>query len=319
MAKVKFTEKELLWKLDYNENSDKHGKVFIPNGVFELLATNEELNTVKSFHHAYAYSYLWLSAWLYRNAKYTNDYTKDDIKEIIGFSKTYLKFNYVMKKGGVLDKLGLTVEDKIKNAPIHYEWEDGVLEFYNQEEYDKTFLHEDQIEENKASGIYKRNPNGTYKIPAFGVYNEDGEYGLGTFFGYVENTHQVDFEVFVKCMTNPELGAEAFYLYAFLTWKCAVAGGTIEISGEKILTDTGMKHTSKEKALKGLKKFGLIDCYPADYYKGAGKGDGASVYVVKGIEGYIVEGRAFVTRKVRDAKELKKKKNFVKELMNIGI
>ena len=318
MGKARFTEKELKDKLQYNGYNDKHGKVFMPNYVFEMLANDEELSASKSFHQAYTYSYLYLVSWLYRNAKYDTEYSKEDLREIIGLSKTYQKFNYVTNKDGVLDRLALTVEDKIKNAPVYYDWENETLNFYNQEEYNNEFLHEGQVEENRVRGINKKSPNGTYKIPTFGVYSKDAEYGEGTFFGFIENTHHVDFEVFVKCMTNPELGAEAFYLYSYLTYKCNQAGGSIEIGGIKMLQQTGMKHTSKEKALKGLKKFGLIDCYPAVFYKGAGKGDGASVYVVKDVNCYESEGRKFAVRQVKDAdalEEIEKIKKQVDELM----
>ena len=47
----------------------------------------------------------------------------------------------------------------------------------------------------------------TVKEPVFALENSDGEYGYGTFFGSMDNdnianTHNVDFEVFIKCMTN---------------------------------------------------------------------------------------------------------------------
>lgn len=293
------TKKELLSRVEYYKEQDKHGKVFIPNNIFEILSTDEELKNKNSKNIAEAYCYLYLNTWLYRNAKY--GWMQDEmtqvgaLKEIIGLSVKNKDFNYVIKKGGVLDRLGLTRTLNFKEAPLEYSWEDGTLRFFDQEEQD-LFKHPQQVEDEKQ---YKKSTrNKSFKYPVFGLESEDGEYGLGTYFGYINNTHHVDFEIFVECMTNPKLGCTAFYIYSFLSHKCDVAGGNIEISGDTISIQTGINRTIRDKALHGLKAFRLITCIPAPFVVGADKGEGANVYIVNGIENVTKEEHDYMKRKL---------------------
>jgi hypothetical protein len=292
-------KKELLSRVEYYREHDKYGKVFIPNNIFRMLSTDEELKNKNSKNTAEAYCYLYLNAWLYRNAKYgcmRDDMTEvGALKEIIGLSAKNKGFNYVIKKGGVLDRLGLTRTLNFKEAPLEYSWENEVLEFFNQEEQD-SFKHPQQVEDEK---LYRKSTrNKTFKYPIFALENEDGEYGEGTFFGNINNTHFVDFEIFVECMINHKLGCTAFYIYSFLSHKCDVAAGRIEISVDTITKQTGINKTIRDIALHGLKAFRLLTCFPAPFIVGADKGEGANVYMVNGIENITNEEHDYMKRKL---------------------
>lgn len=313
MAKF-MTEKSLLGKVNYYKDKDKHGKVFIPNKVFELLVSNEELKSKQSPDEAVAYTYLWFITWLWRNAKYgemmDEDTTIGAIKEMIGFTSTNKTINYIIKDGGVLDKLGLTRTLNFKEAPLTYVIEENMPFFYTQEDLD-SMRDERDVEESKA---YRgNNRKKTVKQPVFALENEEGESG-GTFYGDIENTHQVDFDIFVKCMTNPNLGCTAFYLYAFLKSKSTMNDGCIEIGGDTISNRTGIKHTTREKAMDALKKHNLVSCIPAPFIVGAGKGDGANIYTPRKASVYMETGIEYSKRQLISKERQEKKEEVLKQI-----
>ncbi|MCU5107004.1 hypothetical protein OCA21_14380 [Bacillus cereus] len=298
----KLTEREFKSIIEYYEREDKHGKVFLLNSLFETLSKEESLTKKgkrTTTHVDVAYSYLYLIAWLYRNAKYgvMSDQNTDvgTLKELIGFTSREQRIDYIIKKNGVLDRLGLTKTIPYKEAPCSYTIDDdNVIDF----------------ETIAQAGIKVENNRKTIKEPIFGLYDSDGEYGYGTFFGGVDSdnvskTHNVDFKIFMKCMTNKNLGTDAFYIYSFLKSKCDVAGGTIEIAHDTIMKQTGITRGKMNIALDGLKKHGLIKCFPATYVINS-EADGASVYSCRGIGSYSEEEMKYITRNVTGVKEEKK-------------
>ncbi|PFW91329.1 hypothetical protein COL32_08905 [Bacillus pseudomycoides] len=298
----KLTEREFKSIIEYYEREDKHGKVFLLNSLFETLSKEESLTKTgerTTTHVDVAYSYLYLITWLYRNAKYgvMSDQNTDvgTLKELIGFTSKEKRINYIIKKNGILDQLGLTKTIPYKEAPYSYTIDDdNVIDF----------------ETITQAGIKVENNRKTIKEPIFGLYDSDGEYGYGTFFGGVDSdniskTHNIDFKIFIKCMTNKNLGTDAFYIYSFLKSKCDVAGGTIEIAHDTIMKQTGITRGKMNIALDGLKKHGLIKCFPATYVINS-EADGASVYSCQGIGGYSEEEMKYITRNVTGVKEDKK-------------
>ncbi|HDX9600984.1 TPA: hypothetical protein ACLBZ7_005547 [Bacillus cereus] len=292
------TEKEFKSRIEYYKQDDRFGKIFIPNNIFEVLLKDERLTKRgkrTTTHVDVAYAYIYLYTWLYRNAKYGSMSTENSdvgsLKELIGFSKTEKRINYIIKKDGVLDDLGLTRTIPYKDAPALFQFNDDVIEFYT-------------VSDEK---IPITNNRQTVKEPVFALENSDGEYGYGTFFGSMDNdnianTHNVDFEVFIKCMTNEKLGTDAFYLYSFLKHKCDVSGGSIEIALTTISQQTGITRGKRNDALENLKKYNLIHCTPATYIID-GEPDGASIYKCKGAENYISDGVKFNTRTVAGKKK----------------
>lgn len=313
MAKF-ITENYLLSRVSYYKEKDRHGKVFIPNDIFEMLSSDKELRSKQSPDVAVAYSYLWLITWLWRNAKYgdmeDNCTSIGSLKEMIGITSTNKTINYIIKDGGVLDKLGLTKTLNYKEAPVTYTIEENMPVFYTQDELD-NMRDERDIEESKA--WRGNNRKKTVKQPVFALKNAEGETG-GTFYGDIENTHQVEFDIFVKCMTNPKLGCTAFYLYAFLKSKSDVNDGMIEIGGDTISTKTGVRHTSREKALDGLKKHNLVNCIPAPFIVGAGKGDGANVYTPRQVGAYMESGVSYEKRQLISKERKEQKDELLKQI-----
>lgn len=336
MAKLNKTE--LLSLIEWTDN-DLKAEIYIPNDIFGMLAKNDELNkthgTRRSTHVSEAYCYLVLATYLYRNCKYNimEDVSMKALQQIIGFNYEYKKFNYVIKKDGVLDKMGLTNTISLKDAPIMYEMgsdfhegysyfkRDGHVNFITQEEYDERNLEDSDVEILKQLGIRKSVKNAKVKEPTFALYNEENEYGQGTFFGFadsnnVANTHKVDLKVFIECMTNENLGCTAFYLYSFLQWKCQTTQGKrgrIEIGLDTIMYSTGVLRGGRDKALHGLKAHGLINCIPAPFIVGATEGEGSNIYSINGIEEYTQQENKYSIRALIPVKSIEVKAEIEKK------
>ena len=90
-------------------------------------------------------------------------------------------------------------------------------------------------------------------------------------------------------------------LIQFLKTKCDVSGGSIEIALTTISQQTGITRGKRNNALENLKKYNLIQCFPATYIID-GEAEGASVYTCKSASSYISDGVEFKTRAVAGKK-----------------
>ncbi|MBS4207468.1 hypothetical protein [Bacillus sp. FJAT-50079] len=297
MAKLNY--EKLSERLQFTTDNRKYGKVFMPNDLFARLSKEKALTKKnkerKSTHVDVAYTYLYLVSWFYRNAKYgeLSDSLTDTgaFKEVIGFSPKSKEIDYIIKKNGVLDQMGLTKTLPFKEAPILAGFDEDILQF----------IYADSLKTKTWSN------RKVFKYPIF-CLEDDDEHGLGTFFGYIDNTHHVDFRVFMQCITNKNLGTSAFYIYSFLKHKCDVAGGNIEIGLSKISEQTGITEKKRDKALDYLKRHNLIKCIPAPFVVGAEEGEGANIYICNGVESYIEEEKKYSKRQLIKAKDVKEKK-----------
>ncbi|EPD54157.1 hypothetical protein HMPREF1210_00142 [Paenisporosarcina sp. HGH0030] len=280
---AKYTKKELRYLLEFDSKYQQ--KVGIPNDIFEILSQDEELNVAKAPHVAYAYAYVFITAWFYKYAKYNLPFEVTDvssIKEIIGLSPIEKRYNYIFKKGGVLDRLGITKTVNFKEASYEYVWENG--DFWGFVKYEEWLAKRDSrdIDEMKAVGVNLNTKRKQIKYPIFGldkrIVNE--EEIEGTFYEW-GNSHAVPMDVFIECMTNDNLGATAFYIYAYLNSRCGMNDGSIEVSLDRMKSVTGIRHTTINTALNNLKAYNLIICYPATFVVNKGNIEtGASVYQV---------------------------------------
>lgn len=97
------------------EINGKESQVFLPNEIFDDLQDY----LTNSAQVAYAYSYCYLTQFLYRNCKYFNTKVLLDgkvIKQVLGYSKNNRTMNDIAKKGGLLDRIGYT--ESTKDFPL---------------------------------------------------------------------------------------------------------------------------------------------------------------------------------------------------------
>jgi hypothetical protein len=302
--KANYTISELREIFNLNTKDGKHhNKVFMPNELFENLNEalhDEEGNRIKEFktstHIAYAYSYTYLAHYMYRYCKYyymKDRYTEVEIdekmiKKIMGFPAKADAYTYLTKdKGGILKDLGYI--RKVSDKPYHYEineWNDPEFEYESELELPVS-----------VTGGSTRNRKINYPVKAFHRTPESEEdcYKDGTYYEK-DNTHQVNFDVFMYCMAAPELGVEGFYLYAL----CVYLNNKFFRNGFNCTHDnfarlSGMSIKEVKAQLKKLEERNMIDCdhKPFCYDKPVDKKTKANTYWICGIDAFANDESEF--------------------------
>lgn len=270
---------------------DLQSKMFMPNEIFEDLkdkytelypdlmdgeAPENAKSKVVSSHLAFTYSYYYLISWLYRYCKYdSSDIDVKTIKKALAYSHTTKTIDFIIKKGGVLDQMGYTFTST--DYPVYWEYEQGG-EFGRETELKFTYSSEliDGEDEGNPDNYFKlrvhgnRGSNFKIKHPVKGLWRtkESEEDGLldGTFYD-VSKTHLIQFEIFLFCMGNKNLGCTAFYLYSYLKRMNDVFSDGYDVSIPALAYQTGIKERTLIKYLTLLKKHRMINCrHNQEYY-----------------------------------------------------
>lgn len=231
----------------------RESDIFLPNEIFSDLQDY----ITDSAHIAFAYSYCYLTQFLYRNCKYFNTEVLIDvnvIKQILGYSKSNRTMNYITKKGGLLDEIGYL--ESTKDFPMGWDYKNDAgegLSFSMSSEMDK-----DMLPPIPKMFFLKRPIKGFERtilhIKKDGVAVEQDM--LGTFFD-VSNTHSVDFDIFTYCMANKDLGVVAFYLYSWLKYKNDMFDG-YDVPISKLSAETGIARRTLISYMNLLKGFQMI-------------------------------------------------------------
>lgn len=242
--------------------------VYLSNRNFTTLHKLVESKKLKNNHISFAFSYLYLQNYMFRYAKYDQFVPQTgEIKEMLGYSPTQQALDYIIKKGGLLDKEGMT--STIFDFPVIQEWEDNqpvitMLSSFNE----MTSGYGSQWR--KERGI-KTNQSCKFPVYAFVGENEkfNGEFSLnnqgGSFFE-LSNTTKLDVKTFLYCMSNSDLESTGFYLYSYLKWKCdCIEGEIYGIGYERLARETGLKVTTVKKYIKLLRQYNLVSCQSGTY------------------------------------------------------
>ncbi|MEK5036324.1 hypothetical protein MKY96_33380 [Paenibacillus sp. FSL R7-0302] len=189
-------------------------KIYTPNEIFDELTRNISTFT----HTAFAYSYMYYVTYLYRYCKFVESekITQGDIKKKLGYSPLEKRIDYIVKKDGLLDKIGYTITTK--DYPVTYD----------QDEFGQiSFLTIEQLKEESGRhhSLAQRNYRIKYPIKSFHRTGESYNDRIldGTFY-QVENTHRIDYSVFDAMMGDTELGVHCFYIYAYIKSRCDIYG-----------------------------------------------------------------------------------------------
>ncbi|MEK4387533.1 hypothetical protein MKZ25_17455 [Solibacillus sp. FSL W7-1464] len=236
------------------EINGKESQVFLPNEIFDDL-----LDYLKSGTQvAYAYNYLYLTQFLYRNCKYFNIKALIDvkmIKQVLGYSESNRTMNFITKKGGLLDNIGYT--ESTKDFPLGWDFkkaEGEALSFSMASDMPKEMLPP------IPKMFFLKKPLKAFERTILKQDKETNElveeHIQGTFYD-VSNTHSVDFDVFMYCMANEELGTVGFYLYSWLKHNNDIFGG-YDVSYEKLCAETGLARTTMIQYLNALKAYFLV-------------------------------------------------------------
>jgi hypothetical protein len=283
---------DIINKLSYDE---RESKLFIPNEIFEDISP---LHSKGSSHVAFAYSFYYLTSWLYRYAKYGQiEIDTKVIKGLLGYHPDNKVINYIIKKNGVLDEMGYTLTTT--DYPIAWEY-DGDLGF--------VLLSDLELEDRKMLHS-KKGKNYKIKLPVRGLWrskeSEEDGYENGTFYE-VDHTHMIPFEVFIKCMENDELGCIGFYLYSYLKSKCQIYEG-YDVSLIELERNTGLSHKTLCRYMDRLKKYRMITCEVQNFVVGLDKGERkANTYHVNDWELFSDKPMGYVKSQVMSLEDYQK-------------
>jgi hypothetical protein len=265
--KANFTIKKLTEIFDIDPQH--HMVVFMPNEIFEELnegLLDEHGNKIResktSTHIAYGYSYTYLAHYMYRYCKYyyNKDYSTEAeideklIKQILGFPAKADQYTYLTKNGGILDHLGYI--RKASDKPYKYELEE-VIRKGGKVEYEPFFEMESELE------IPHRNSkNRKINLPVKAFWrdeeSEEDNYYNGTYYEK-DNTHQINFDVFMYCMADSELGVEGFYLYSFCVYLNNKFRNGFDCTNENFARLSGMSIKEIKKQLRNLEERNMIN------------------------------------------------------------
>ena len=256
--------KEIMEKVKYNENDFA---IYTPNEVFEDL----QCQLKDSTHIAYAYSYLYLTNWLYRNCKYAHyfnelgELSNNSIKQILGYNKSNRTMHYITKNKGLLDNIGYTETTKDYPMTSQLDEDENEFEFTTYEDMvvrdsDGKMIDDMLLGQIPKTFFIKRPIKSFERTIKF--QNDEGEWFeedvIGTY-NNIENTHTVDFKVFMYFMGNKDLGTVAFYLYSWIKHKNDIFDGYYDVSLEKLAEETGINRSTINKYMKFLKGHKVLD------------------------------------------------------------
>lgn len=226
--------------------------IYMPNEIFKDL--NKALT--KPPHIAFAYCYYYMTVYLYRYCKHINTspfFSQADIKQFLGYDRNYQGVNYIIKNGGVLDKIGYTLTTT--DFPVRWCMDGRSVEF----ETKSTVVEYDYYEDIRQH--FMNSKNYRVKLPIRAFYRDrkalQDYYQNGTFYD-VDNTHRINPYVFIRAMQNEDIGVIGFYLYSYLKRNCDMFEW-FDVSLEKLSDETGIKTTSLVKYLTNLEKYSYID------------------------------------------------------------
>ncbi|WP_219834781.1 hypothetical protein [Paenibacillus sp. R14(2021)] len=246
--------------------SDKQNYVFMPNEIYadfsKAFSDLKKEANVRSSHIAYAFGYTFLAHYMWR---YANYYWWDDakgnipineaiIKQLLGFDAKAEAYTYLTKnRVGFMEQIGYI--RKVTDKPVAHYWED-------EDHIDLAFEMESK---SSTPTSYKINRKGwKVAMPIKGIWrtaddeaNPKIQYPNGTIYEY-GNTHMVDMETFIYCITHPELGVEGFYLYSFLKYKTDKFNNAFDCSIENMATMTGLSIDEIKSQINNLERYNMI-------------------------------------------------------------
>jgi len=239
--------------------SEKHHEIYMPNEIFQNLSeafATDEMKSKTSTHIAYAYAYYYLANYQWRYAQYrfytegvTININEEMIKQILGFPSKSEQYTYLTKnKTGLLVKLDYI--RKVTDKPTRYWYDD-----------EGKYKEVQFIYESEYPVIYGNNKNWKVAMPVKGFYrykeSEEDNYEDGTFY-MIQNTHMIDIDIFIYCMTDAELGVEGFYLYCFLKCMTDKFKNSYDCSNLDMAQFTGLSIDEVKKQLVRLEQRNMI-------------------------------------------------------------
>lgn len=210
----------------------------------ELLATGELKN---NRHKTFAFAYYCLVSYLWKYSKYEKqEINTKDLKRLLLVSPSEKRFDYIIKKNGLLDSIELT--ETTKDFPIN-------TSFNELGEINVTTLS--MIESDLAKSFLNQyNSRYTCKKPLL-QYKRDDKAGL--MFSKDDVLSISVFEL-TRILLCPEIGFDGFYVYAYLKYRSKMlANQHVNIYYAELERQIGYKKRRIRELIRNLRKVGMIE------------------------------------------------------------
>lgn len=234
--------------------------VQIPNDIFRTLSKNikNKSGNTNIKQTSFAYAYIICVSFLYKYAQFVDINNKTyiqntDLKQILGYSKTTKSVDYIIKKDGVLEKIGLL--KTVKDYPVSVMYGDEYSNFKIREFITLSMMDKSHPTYKIIKNIVK-NKNYEVKEPVF-MFEYNG--GAGSLYDY-SNTHRVTIKEFIKLICDEKLDNIDLMLYFFFKSKCYNLNkkNTKSIPLLQITSDIGIGKESFYHHLKIIKDKGML-------------------------------------------------------------
>jgi hypothetical protein len=230
---------------------------YLSNQIFSDFDNCTEFKTHS--HKAYAYTYYYLSSYLYFNTKYgeieLDKLSQTNLRVNVLRTVARGKFSYIVKKDGLLDSLGYTKTST--NYPIEVKIEEGIIsDFICLKDYKKLY----------NISFPNHVPNFKIKIPIKCLYASDDETTFDGLQFLKNNVHFIDCSAFILCMDHELLGYNGFYIYGYIRFMSDKFNSGWSASNEKLEKIFGFNIKTIRKYLSVLKEVNLISITKVPYY-----------------------------------------------------
>lgn len=239
-----------------NFNDEYESKLALPNELFKQIQTMVSQGKLKPTHCGFVWSYVYFMTYLFRYAKYScYTPTTSEIKEVLGFSGTNQKLDYIIKKNGLLEELNILTT--IHDFPVVVEPEDDILIF---DYAGRLYGVKEWLKFNKLSLNY------SCKYPVFGFHRDNDEDLDGTFY-FTHNVLLLPFNVFAYCMSNKELGVNAFYFWSWLKYKNDLHSEGYCATRSKMSSELSLSETTIQRLINKMRSYKMITvCHNIEYF-----------------------------------------------------
>ncbi len=186
------------------EKDNKENFLNMDIGIFNTINDLFSKGEIKrTSHKMITFSYLWLVGYLWKYSKYNNmEINTKDIKIILGLSPIEKRIDYLIKKDGLLDSIGML--ETTRDFPIYSNFDKNKgIEITKLSNLSKDMM-EDYLK--------RYNSRYTCKKPLF-QYTREGKVGL---MFSKDDTIPISVLEFTRIVLCPDLGVEGLYVYAYI-------------------------------------------------------------------------------------------------------
>lgn len=232
--------------------------VQVPNGLFVDLSRSikNRRGGTNVGQTSFGYIFLVMNAFMYKYAHYVDIANKtyiqnSDAKEILGYSRTTKSVDRLIKKGGLLEEIGLV--ESTREFPVHVDIYRDSSGFLISDPTTIGMLESDSDIRKEISRVV-RNRNYEIREPLF-LHEYRGD--LGTLLDY-SNTHKITIDEFMGLIFNEDLNNTDMMVYFFIK-SLAHGHSKIDISQDRFIRTLGMSTETLYKSLDSLKRNCVVD------------------------------------------------------------